>query len=179
LIAALAAFTVLPSHAQDRPGRILYFTHTAGYRHEVIPASRDVLKKISAVAGFEVTASEDVTAFTAENLQHYGAVMFFTTGELPMSNAQQVAFLDFVRRGGGFLGVHSATDTFYRWPEYHLGADWLDRLELLILGHRPNGRISAAWHLHRAHSHMQQPQHFRPNLSAEEIHPSRVAAPDG
>jgi type 1 glutamine amidotransferase len=47
-----------------------------------------------------------------------GAVMFFTTGELPMSNAQQVAFLDFVRRGGGFLGVHSATDTFYRWPEY-------------------------------------------------------------
>jgi type 1 glutamine amidotransferase len=118
LIAALAAFAVLPSRAQDRPGRILYFTHSAGYRHEVIPASQDVLKKISAVAGFEVTASEDVTAFTAENLQHYGAVMFFTTGELPMSNAQQVAFLDFVRRGGGFLGVHSATDTFYRWPEY-------------------------------------------------------------
>ena len=120
LLAALpSAFAVWPSHAQDRLGRILYFTHAAGYRHEVIPASRDILNKIGAAAGFEVTASEDVAAFTAENLRHYGAVMFFTTGELPMSGAQQVAFIDFIRRGGGFLGVHSATDTFYRWPEYH------------------------------------------------------------
>ena len=116
LIAFLAAlpseFAVLPSHAQDRPGRILYFTNAAGYRHGVIPASRDVLRKIGAAAGFEVTESEDVTSFTAENLQHHGAVMFFTSGELPMSNAKRVAFLDFVRRGGGFLAVHSATDTF-------------------------------------------------------------------
>ena len=44
--------------------------------------------------------------------------MFFTTGELPMSDAQRVAFTDFIRGGGGFLGVHSATDTFYQWPEY-------------------------------------------------------------
>jgi uncharacterized protein len=119
LAAAPSAFVAWPSHAQDRPGRILYFTHSAGYRHEVIPASRDILDKIAAAAGFEVTASEDVAAFTAENLRRYGAVMFFTTGELPMSGAQQGAFMDFIRRGGGFLGVHSATDTFYRWPEYH------------------------------------------------------------
>lgn len=119
LAAVPPAFAVRPSHAQDRPDRILYFTHAAGYRHEVIPASRDILDKIGAAAGFEVTASEDVAAFTAENLRHYGAVMFFTTGELPMSGAQQGAFMDFIRRGGGFLGVHSATDTFYRWPEYH------------------------------------------------------------
>jgi uncharacterized protein len=119
LAAVSSAFAGWPSHAQDRPGRILYFTHSAGYRHEVIPASRDILDKIGAAAGFEVTASEDVAAFTAENLRHYGAVMFFTTGELPMSGAQQGAFMDFIRRGGGFLGVHSATDTFYRWPEYH------------------------------------------------------------
>src|SRR5258707_6107313 len=44
--------------------------------------------------------------------------MFFTTGELPMNDAQKQALLDFVRGGGGFLGVHSATDTFYQWPEY-------------------------------------------------------------
>jgi hypothetical protein len=44
--------------------------------------------------------------------------MFFTTGELPMSNAQRVALTDFIQAGGGFLGVHSATDTFYQWPEY-------------------------------------------------------------
>ena len=65
-----------------------------------------------------MTASADVAVFTPENLQHYGAVMFFTIGELPMSNSQQRAFTDFIRSGSGFLGVHSATDTFYRWPEY-------------------------------------------------------------
>ena len=111
-------FAVPPLHAQERSSRLLYFTHSAGYRHDVIPASRDILKQIGATAGFEVAASEDVAVFTAENLQRYGAVMFFTTGELPMSNAQQRAFTDFIRAGNGFLGVHSATDTFYQWPEY-------------------------------------------------------------
>ena len=82
LLATVPA-ALAPSHAQDRPQRILYFTDSAGYRHEVIPASRDILNQIGAAAGFEVTASEDVAAFTAENLRHYGAVMFFTTGEFP------------------------------------------------------------------------------------------------
>ena len=67
---------------------------------------------------FRVTTTEDVSAFTAENLRHYAAVMFFTTGELPMSDAQKAALLAFVRSGRGFLGVHSATDTFYKWPDY-------------------------------------------------------------
>lgn len=35
-----------------------------------------------------------------------------------MSGAQKAALLNFVRSGGGFLGVHSATDTFYTWPDY-------------------------------------------------------------
>jgi type 1 glutamine amidotransferase len=44
--------------------------------------------------------------------------MFYTTGELPMSGDQKTALLNFVRSGRGFLGVHSATDTFYTWPDY-------------------------------------------------------------
>jgi len=111
-------FARAPLSAQERPAHVLYFTHSAGYRHEVIPASRDVLTQIGATAGFEVTTSEDVAVFRPESLQHYGAVMFFTTGELPMSDTQLRAFTDFIRAGGGFLGVHSATDTFYQWPEY-------------------------------------------------------------
>src|SRR5258706_3440786 len=125
LVAVSAAFAALlplayaPTRAQDRPARILYFTHSAGYRHEVIPASREILRQIGEMSPrFEVTTSEDVSVFTAENLRRYGAVMFFTTGELPMNDSQRQALLDFVRGGGGFLGVHSATDTFYQWPEY-------------------------------------------------------------
>jgi uncharacterized protein len=118
-LAALCALVCLPAAAQDRPCRILYFTHSAGYRHEVIPASREILMRMAAAEPhFEVTASEDVSVFTAENLRRYNAVMFFTTGELPMSDFQKQVLMEFVRDGGGFLGVHSATDTFYRWPEY-------------------------------------------------------------
>jgi uncharacterized protein len=105
-----------PSQAQD--ARLLYFTHSAGYRHEVIPTSQAVLKELGARNAFAVTTSEDVAVFTPENLRSYRAVMFFTTGELPMSEAQRATLLDFVRSGGGFIGVHSATDTFYNWPDY-------------------------------------------------------------
>jgi type 1 glutamine amidotransferase len=122
VLAVVCAGLVLPcasASAEDRPARVLYFTHSAGYRHDVIPASREILKRIGETEPrFEVAASEDVSVFTAENLRRFGAVMFFTTGELPMSDLQRKALMDFVRDGGGFLGVHSATDTFYRWPEY-------------------------------------------------------------
>jgi type 1 glutamine amidotransferase len=107
------------SRANERPAAVLYFTHSAGYRHEVIPVSQAILKEIGAGAPrFEVVASEDVSVFTPENLRRFGAVMFFTTGELPLSDAQKAALTGFVRSGGGFLGVHSATDTFYQWGEY-------------------------------------------------------------
>ena len=35
-----------------------------------------------------------------------------------MSGAQKTALLNFVHSGRGFIGVHSATDTFYTWPDY-------------------------------------------------------------
>jgi type 1 glutamine amidotransferase len=107
------------ARAERLPERILYFTHAAGYRHDVIPLSRTVLTQLGRRSGgFEVTATEDVSEFSTENLERYAAVMFYTTGELPMSAAQKMALLDFVRSGRGFLGVHSATDTFYTWPDY-------------------------------------------------------------
>ncbi len=111
--------THAPIRAQDHAARVLYFTHSAGYRHEVIPAYRQILKQIGYTSPrFEVVTSEDVAVFSAQNLPQYSAIMFFTTGELPMNDAQKQALTDFVRGGGGFLGVHSATDTFYEWPEY-------------------------------------------------------------
>ena len=117
LLATFAQMTGNSAFGAERD-RILYFTRSDGFRHEVIPASRDIMKEIGAAAGFDITDSEDVAAFTSENLRRHAAVMFFTTGELPMDDAQKAALTGFVRAGGGFLGVHSATDTFYQWPEY-------------------------------------------------------------
>src|SRR5438445_4687522 len=120
-IALVGGATMCPlaARAQQRLNRILYLTHSAGYRHEVIPLSQAILKQIGENSGrFEVTATEDVSEFTIGNLRRYDAVMFYTAGELPMSDAQKATLLDFVRSGHGFVGIHSATDTFYTWPDY-------------------------------------------------------------
>jgi len=109
----------LAARAQQQPQRILYCTHSAGYRHEAIPLSQTIMKQLGKNSGlFDVTATEDTAEFTTEKLARYAAVMFYTTGELPMSNMQKAALLDFVRSGRGFLGAHCATDTFYEWPDY-------------------------------------------------------------
>ena len=119
LLGSAAAIRVLDARPERPLDRILYFTCSAGYRHEVIPLSTSILTQLGRDSGtFEVTATEDTSEFSTENLRRYAAVMFYTSGELPMSGAEKAALLDFVRSGRGFLGVHSATDTFYAWPDY-------------------------------------------------------------
>jgi type 1 glutamine amidotransferase len=119
LLGCAAAIQPLLARAERPPQRILYFTHSAGYRHEVIPLSKAILTQLGRnSAAFEITATEDTSEFSTENLKRYAGVMFYTSGELPMSGAEKAALLDFVRSGGGFLGVHSATDTFYAWADY-------------------------------------------------------------
>jgi uncharacterized protein len=110
----------LPTLAKaPKKGKLLYMTLSAGFRHDVIPFSTEVVKQIGDKSGaFETTVTEDVGAFTKENLKKYDAVMFYTTGELPMTDEEKEAFTDFIRSGHGFVGVHSATDTFYMWEPY-------------------------------------------------------------
>jgi type 1 glutamine amidotransferase len=109
----------LAARAEQVLDHVLYFTSSAGYRHEVIPLSHAVLKQLGRNSGaFEVTATEDMSVFTTQTLKRYATVIFYTSGELPMSVSQKEALLDFVRSGRGFVGVHSATDTFYTWPDY-------------------------------------------------------------
>ncbi len=52
------------------------------------------------------------------SLPAYDAVVFYTTGELPISDADKANLLSWIKSGKGFIGIHSATDTFYKWPEY-------------------------------------------------------------
>ena len=99
--------------------KVLYLTHSAGFKHDVLPLSEQILKQIGERSGaFEVTATQDCSALSRDGLKPYDVVVFYTTGELPISDAQRAAFLDFIRSGKGFVGIHSATDTFYKWPEY-------------------------------------------------------------
>lgn len=102
-----------------QPKRVLYVTHSAGYRHDSLPVSAEVLQELAARDGrLEVVATEDVSLLSEPVLRDYDAVLFFTSGELPVTDSQKEDLLAFIRAGKGFGGVHSATDTFYEWPEY-------------------------------------------------------------
>ena len=99
--------------------RVLMLTATAGFRHDSIPAARQVMTELARNGEFSVTATEDLSAITSSGLSAYDVLFFaLTTGELGFSSDQKVAILDFVNRGGGFLGAHSASDTLYEWADY-------------------------------------------------------------
>src|ERR671914_95722 len=98
--------------------RILAFTKTAGFRHESIPVALRAVRELGAQAGLAVDSTEDARAFSDRNLARYAAVVFLlTTGDV-LDDGQQAAFERFIRAGGGFAGVHSASDTEYDWPFY-------------------------------------------------------------
>ena len=103
-----------------KSGKLLYMMLSKGYHHHSVEPSEPILKEMGEKSGaFQVTVTQDVGAFTKENLENYAAVMFYTTGELPFTDEEKSALVDFLRSGHGFIGVHSATDTLYEWGVYH------------------------------------------------------------
>lgn len=118
ILIALLALMAAPSGAKDRRFRVLVFSKTTGFRHDSIPAGIDAIKKLGLENGFDVDASEDASVFTPGGLAQYKAVIFLnTTGDL-FNDAQKSALQDYMARGGGFVGIHAATDTEHNWPWY-------------------------------------------------------------
>jgi type 1 glutamine amidotransferase len=105
-------------------------TATAGFRHDSIPVARQVMSALAAsTGGFTITVTEDLSLLSASGLAGYDVLFFaLTSGELALDDARKAAIIEFVRGGRGFLGVHSAADTLYTWPEYGLltGARFLE-----------------------------------------------------
>ncbi|MCF7849752.1 MAG: ThuA domain-containing protein [Kiritimatiellales bacterium] len=112
--AALPTASVKPS----RPRKILIFTLCQGFVHKSIPVCTDAFKVMGEKTGaFTADSTADKTAFTAENLAQYDAVLFNNTTRIQFTDAQKKALLDFVHSGKGVIGIHAATDNFYEWPE--------------------------------------------------------------
>ncbi|MDA0671799.1 MAG: ThuA domain-containing protein [Bacteroidetes bacterium] len=97
---------------------VLVFSKTAGYRHASIEEGIEAIRQLGLDNGFNVDATEDASAFTAENLQNYAAVIFLSTTGDVLNLEQQSAFEAYIQQGGGFVGIHAASDTEYSWPWY-------------------------------------------------------------
>ncbi len=124
LLAAIAAAVTLfdardTSHpAMQQQPRILVFSKTTGFRHDSIPDGISVIRQLGQQNNFDVDAAEDASIFNDANLGRYQTIVFLsTTGDI-LDDNQQAVFERFIRSGGGFVGVHSATDTEYDWAWY-------------------------------------------------------------
>lgn len=98
--------------------RVLVFSKTAGFRHASIANGWAMIQQLGATNNFTVDITEDAAAFGYTNLARYKAVVWLcTTGDVLNPN-QQAAFEQYIRNAGGFVGIHSASDTEYTWPWY-------------------------------------------------------------
>ena len=109
--------------------RVLFFTKSSGFQHSAITEkdgkpgyAQKILTDLGEKHNFEVTTTKDGTVFNPENIAKYDAFFFYTTGDLtkagtdktpPMSPEGKAALFEAIKNGKGFMGTHSATDTFH------------------------------------------------------------------
>lgn len=119
--------------------KILFFTKSSGFEHSVISwktGKPSLAEKVFIDLGtknkWEFTFSKDGSLFSPEYLGTFDAIIFYTTGDLtsagtdgqpPMTPAGKQALFDYVKSGKGFIGLHSASDTFHTANESQKGPD--------------------------------------------------------
>ncbi|GMQ80704.1 MAG: hypothetical protein BMS9Abin05_0132 [Rhodothermia bacterium] len=102
----------------DREPRVLLFSKTTTFDHQTIPAAQEALTEIAAENRMLADTTTNAALFTDDFLRGYDAVVFlYTTGDV-LDDVQQEAFMRFIQAGGGYMGIHSASDTEFRWPWY-------------------------------------------------------------
>ncbi len=115
----------------------LLFSKTAAFRHANIDEATTAIQQLGATNGFTVTVTEDSTAFTDANLEQYEVVIFLSTTGDVLNDTQQGAFERYIQGGGGYAGIHAASDTEYTWP-------WYGELVGSYFNNHPNGTPTAA-----------------------------------
>ena len=107
------------SSCADKPERVLIFSKTVEFRHSSIePGTKAVVAMLESKQ-IQVDTTENAAYFTEDSLKRYSAVIFLNTSGDVLTHAQQADFERYIQAGGGFVGIHAATDTEYDWPWYN------------------------------------------------------------
>ena len=115
------------AQSADRTRRVLFLSKSQGFEHSTIKRDGDrlghtqsVMTEVFARHGISMVCTKDGSTITAENLKNFDTVMFYTSGDPrqeskdggdAMSEEGLAALFDWIRAGGGFIGLHAATDT--------------------------------------------------------------------
>ncbi len=138
LLTALLLPSVIAADAQ-KPHKLLFFTKSSGFEHSVISwkdgkpsLAEKVFLDLGTKFSWEFEFSKDGSKFSPDYLAGFDAVIFYTTGDLtatgtdgqpPMTAAGKQALFDYVKSGKGFIGLHSASDTFHTANESQKGPE--------------------------------------------------------
>ena len=133
----LEAQATPPPQAAQQPRRkkllAIGDAQTYGVQHESVSHALSVIERLGKESGiYDTTIRTDAQLLTKrkvvlavgenkniKNLNDFDAVFFYTAGHPVMSDEQKADFLSFIKEDGkGFIGGHSATTTFYNWPEF-------------------------------------------------------------
>ncbi len=132
--AAAGAGLALTKNLFAAPQRsLLVFTKSSGWEHDVVKRVDGKLSIVETAVtemgkknGWNVQCSKDGRIFESSEYAGFGAMLFFTTGDLtetgtdknpPMTETGKQKFLDSIHDGKGFVGVHAASDTFHTKPD--------------------------------------------------------------
>ncbi len=190
--AAVIALTFCLSAGAEDGLRLLFLTKSAGFEHGVIKRDGEnlghaekIMMELAKEMGATIEVTKDAGLINAENLKNFDVVLFYTTGVLteagtdgqpPMGENGCQELLDWITAGGGFVGYHSANDTFHSKKDavspfvemiggefFTHGAQFKGTLRVVSPGHPaiaglPDGfRLMDEWYISR-------------NLNEEDMH---------
>lgn len=178
----LSLLATLMTVSAAEPKKALVVTTTLGFRHSSIPTAEKVLQRLAEQSGAYTVeyarvdpnapefrnpetnkpdnkkVREAITKvlhekMSAESLQKYDAIIFAnTTGDLPLPDRE--AFLNWLKSGKAFIGMHSCSDTFHGWPEFikMLGGEFQTHKEQVGVecmnmdrSHPANAKLGKSW----------------------------------
>lgn len=117
ILTALFYLQLCPVLAKPLP-RVLVFSKTSGFHHQSIATGITAIQQLGKTHRFEVDTTTDARKFNTTYLNQFKAVIFLSpTGDV-LDDIQQSAFEKYIQAGGGFVGIHAATDCEYNWAWY-------------------------------------------------------------
>ena len=151
---------MLPQPPKAKPmhvKHVLVIGETKGFEHDSVSAAMAAIYNMGKQSGlWDTMLRTDTELLTkknlgnnAKNLNYFDAIVFTsTTGELDMDDSQKADMMSFIKVDGkGFVGVHAALDTNYKWPEYgEMIGGWFNEhpwmtFEAPILNEQPDNPI--------------------------------------
>lgn len=123
---------------KGRIARVLVVSQTKGFEHDSVPdAMANIYRMGHETKLWDTVLRTDTELLTkkdlgrnSKNLNYFDALVFAsTTGELDMTDDQKADMMSFIKTDGkGFVGIHAALDTNYKWPEYgEMIGGWFDQ----------------------------------------------------